>query len=77
MFILFNADNDECGSSHDCEDLCVNIEGAYECRCSEGKVLAADGRSCDGNVLRLLEFLIHIYMYMYVYVYATSMVLKI
>ena len=49
MWYVVPADNNECGAGHDCEDLCVNTDGGYECRCSEGTVLASDGRSCVGG----------------------------
>ena len=49
MWCMVLADNNECGAGHDCEDLCVNTDGGYECRCSEGTVLASDDRSCVGE----------------------------
>ena len=43
------SDDNECGAGHDCEGLCVNTLGGYECRCEEGSELAVDERSCVGE----------------------------
>ena len=44
------SDVNECRSgSNDCEELCVNTEGSYECDCSVGYALATDGLNCIGE----------------------------
>ena len=49
MFFLLS-DVNECRSgSNDCEELCVNTEGSYECDCSVGYTHATDGLNCIGE----------------------------
>ena len=40
-------DVDECALDIDgCEDICTNTDGGFVCSCSQGRPLAADGKSC-------------------------------
>ena len=46
------ADIDECAEgSHSCEQNCHNNVGSYTCSCRAGYRLAADGRSCIGELI--------------------------
>ncbi|XP_025083996.1 fibrillin-2-like [Pomacea canaliculata] len=42
-------DIDEClnGTLHDCDMICTNTYGSYECSCQEGYRLSTNGHSCD------------------------------
>uniref|UniRef100_A0A8C8RBG6 CD248 molecule n=1 Tax=Pelusios castaneus TaxID=367368 RepID=A0A8C8RBG6_9SAUR len=40
------ADNDECQIPGVCQQMCVNYVGGFECYCTEGYELEADGISC-------------------------------
>ena len=43
-------DIDECSDSFDgCSQICTNFEGSYECSCSDGYILDADGENCLGT----------------------------
>ena len=54
FFIM--ADVNECSPSHDCEQICINSNGGFNCSCTALYVLAKDGRSCEGNT-NLLDWL--------------------
>ena len=43
-------DIDECEDSslNNCDQLCTNTEGSYQCGCSSGFQLAADDATCEG-----------------------------
>ena len=43
------ADINECHTGqYECEEICANNIGSYECACNPGNVLGADGLSCEG-----------------------------
>ena len=43
-------DVDECSLSNGgCDQLCVNIEGSFQCRCQQGFILDSEKRTCRGN----------------------------
>ena len=40
----------ECQERSDlCEQICVNINGSYDCQCNDGYTLNHDGLSCSGE----------------------------
>ena len=44
------ADINECLEDNgNCEDICINTEGSFTCQCFQGRVLAANNRSCEGS----------------------------
>ena len=44
---------DECETgADDCEQICLNLEGSYECSCSDGYELDENGRNCTGELLK-------------------------
>ena len=51
-FFFIMADVNECSlnnPSHDCDQICINTNGGFDCSCREQfYVLANDGRSCEG-----------------------------
>ena len=43
-------DINECADDKDgCSQICTNSEGSYECSCSDGYILDADGKNCLGT----------------------------
>ena len=42
-------DVNECEGVNDCQQLCENTIGSYDCACSEGFTLAEDGKGCNGK----------------------------
>ena len=36
----------------DCEQLCNNTQGSFNCSCSKGYKLNEDGKSCDGKAVK-------------------------
>ena len=47
---FFSADVDECSAgTHECQQQCINTDGAYECECAAGYTLVSDGKSCTGE----------------------------
>lgn len=43
-------DIDECVSgSHNCEQICMNNNGSFECSCNDGFKLSTDRKSCVGK----------------------------
>ena len=42
-------DVDECGdNTHNCEHICVNVDGSYTCQCRNGYTLV-NGGTCVGR----------------------------
>ena len=64
---LFPPDTDECLSpDHGCEQTCDNTDGSYVCNCTNGYVLNADGRTCNGKTNRpLINSLIFVFFNRY------------
>lgn len=42
-------DINECNSYHECEQICQNLPGTFECACEEGYFLQVDGKQCAGS----------------------------
>ena len=50
QLLTFSSDIDECNMHiHNCEHLCVNIIGSFNCSCQDGFILQSDGHTCEGN----------------------------
>ena len=50
MFSFDTIDIDECSNNqHDCNHICGNIVGSFNCSCHNGFILQPDGRTCEGN----------------------------
>ena len=48
LFVVFPQDTDECELNEtQCEELCINTEGSYQCDCSEGYQLVGTTQ-CEG-----------------------------
>lgn len=51
---MFSSGKDVCKSTHHgCEHICVNRGNSYICKCSEGFILAEDGRQCKSKWSKL------------------------
>ena len=45
-----SSDTDECAEgTDDCDQICINTVGSFECACEDGFVLDNDGRTCNGT----------------------------
>lgn len=54
----FSSGKDVCKSTrHGCEHICVNRGNSYICKCSEGFVLAEDGKQCKSKWSELIFLL--------------------
>lgn len=49
--IFPTTDIDECLAETECQEICINIPGSYNCSCREGYGLNSDGYSCSGTVV--------------------------
>ena len=57
--LLLFLDIDECARNNgDCEQICNNIEGSFECQCEDGYLLDVDGKQCTGTktICTLLQY---------------------
>ena len=51
MIYYYLSDIDECSlGMHDCDQICVNIVGGFNCTCEEGYEILSDGRNCSGRI---------------------------
>ena len=42
-------DINECATDNgECDQICVNKQGSYECKCNNGYLLADDKKTCKG-----------------------------
>lgn len=51
QFLIFILDIDECAVVNDCQQICENTIGSYECRCMDGFTLKDDGKNCTGIIV--------------------------
>ena len=49
LWKLYISDNNECEGTNDCEHLCANIDGGFQCSCLNGYELESNDRNCKGN----------------------------
>lgn len=42
-----------------CQEQCINSVGSYQCRCSSGSTLMNDSHHCQGKVIILKYFMLH------------------
>ncbi len=48
--VLCKSDINECTEVNDCQQICENTLGSYDCRCMQGFTLENDGRNCTGKI---------------------------
>ena len=41
-----------------CSDICNNNDGSFECKCSIGKTLMVNKKTCIGNIFKISYYLI-------------------
>ncbi len=42
---------DECATAKgDCDHICNNKPGSFECSCNDGYILGRDGKNCTGKI---------------------------
>ena len=47
---VYHSDVEECSiGTHNCSQLCVELDGEYECDCSNGYELGDDEFTCEGE----------------------------
>ena len=62
MFSFDTIDIDECSNNqHDCDHICGNIVGAFNCSCQNGFILQPDGRTCEGNKIYIHVYTLFVY----------------
>ena len=55
QFQLLFLDIMECDTGlHDCQQLCINTVGSYECACTLGFSLTSNGTHCERKWLRIV-----------------------
>ena len=56
LLLLFFLDVDECSNStlNNCDHMCANTIGSYNCSCSDGYRLSSNGFTCYGIGIWLL-----------------------
>ena len=56
-FLQHHADIDECAvGSHNCEQICNNTVGGFNCSCRDGFILYLDEASCTGTMLKVYSW---------------------
>ena len=57
ILLCLYADIDECAGVNDCQQMCSNTQGSFECSCQHGFLLDDNGKSCtrtlDKNACQL------------------------
>ena len=63
-FIFFSyTDVDECSRFlHDCQQICVNTLGSYNCSCNDGFILQNDTQSCVGKKTVFSLCILHLFI---------------
>ena len=52
LYIFLLIDVDECyNNQHNCDHVCGNIVGSFNCSCQNGFILQPDGRTCEGMII--------------------------
>ena len=52
FFFFLPIDVDECSNNqHNCDHVCGNIVGSFNCSCQNGFILQPDGRTCEGMIM--------------------------
>ena len=50
MYFFPISDIDECATNNgECDQVCVNNEGSFECQCNDGYELENDNTACKGK----------------------------
>ena len=53
FYLLYFIDIGECLiGSYNCSQICVELDGGYECNCSSGYELRDDGFTCEGSYIQ-------------------------
>ena len=51
MYVCMYVDIKECSEGNGgCDQECIELDGGFQCNCSEGYVLTYDLRTCSGTV---------------------------
>ena len=59
-------------NDHNCSQICVEVEGSFNCSCYSGYELQDDGATCEGNTFT--PHSIHCQMFLHIWcMYHTSM----
>ena len=55
MFVFaYFVDVQECRDGlHNCEHICIELDGDFECACNSGFTLESDNASCSGRLIRI------------------------
>ena len=55
LYVIFIVDIDECAQGiSNCEQVCTNSDGAFNCSCFSGFVLHTNSHSCSGEELHFI-----------------------
>ena len=47
----------ECSNNglHNCDQICIELEGNFQCACNDGYELAEDNATCSGMYIRFYD----------------------
>ena len=55
IYICYNTDIDECSTKNgNCDQVCTNTVGLFNCSCNDGYSLNTDGETCDGQLQKIV-----------------------